>query len=76
MYAEEITDNLSMKNWRNYSEIILKKYNTLFYKNNFIRTWGSLLLNIEEQIKNNPSLSRKTKSQIFNLRTNICNKSM
>jgi len=33
--------------------------------NNFIRT-GSFLLKIEEQIKNNPSLRRITKSQIFN----------
>jgi len=40
-----------------------------FYKNNFIRTRGSFLLKIE----NNPNLGRRTKSQIFKVRTNICN---
>jgi len=39
---------------------------TLFYKNNFIRTRGSFLLKISAEIKNNPSLSRRTKSQILN----------
>jgi len=29
------------------------------------------LIKIKEQIKNNPSFSRRTKSQIFNLRANI-----
>jgi len=38
------------------------------YKNKFIKTRGSFLL----KIKNNPSLSRGTKFQSFNLRTNIC----
>jgi len=31
----------------------------------FIRTRGSFMLKIYEQIKNNPSLSRRTKSQIL-----------
>jgi len=38
-----------------------------------MRTRGSFLLKILEQIKNNPSLGRRTKPQIFKLRTNICN---
>jgi len=37
-------------------------------KNNFIRIRGSFLLKIQEQIKNNLSVSRRTKSQIFKLK--------
>ena len=33
----------------------------LFYKNNFVRTCGSILHKIEEQIKNNASFSNKKK---------------
>jgi len=32
------------------------------------------LLKIEAQIEKNPSFSKRTTAQIFNLRTNICNK--
>jgi len=38
-----------------------------FYKNNFIRTRGSFLLKSQKQIKNNPNLGRRTKSQFFDL---------
>jgi len=55
----------------------LATYVTLFYKNNSvnsIRTRGSLCSKFKKKIKNNPSLSRRAKSQIFNLRiiTGIC----
>jgi len=36
-----------------------------FYKNNFIRTRGSFFAQNLRTIKNNPSLSRRTKSQIL-----------
>jgi len=41
----------------------------------FTRKRGLFLLTILEKVKNMPSLSRKAKSQIFNLstKTNICN---
>jgi len=38
---------------------------TLFYKNNFIRKRGSFFAQNLRAIKNNPSLSKSTKSQIF-----------
>jgi len=39
----------------------------VFYKKNFTRKRNSFF-KIQEQIKNNPSLSRRTKSQIFKLK--------
>jgi len=36
----------------------MHNYTFIFYKNNFIRTRGSFLLKIKEQIKNNPSLQK------------------
>jgi len=36
-----------------------------FYKNNFIRTWGSYFAQNLRTIKNNSCLSRRTKSQIL-----------
>jgi len=48
-------------------------FNTLFYKNNFIRTRGSFLLRISEQIKNNPSLD-STEEQSFKFSIEVVNK--
>jgi len=49
-----------------------KKYTFYFLYDNVIRIRGSVLRKIQEQIKNNPSLGKRTKSQNFNFRTNIC----
>jgi len=45
------------------NDFILHKL-LLFYKNNFIRTRGSNLLKILEQIKNNTSLGKKKNMKI------------
>jgi len=49
----------------NYTNMIMISFTTLFYKNNLIRTQGSFFAQNLRTIKNNPSLSRRTKSQIL-----------
>jgi len=45
-----------------------KNFITLFCKNNFVRTGGSFLLKIQEQMKNNFSLDRRNKVSNFQLK--------
>jgi len=50
--------------YKNYQKLNFVIY-FCFYKNNFIRTRGSFFAQNLWTIKNNPSLSRRTKSQIL-----------